>query len=631
MGCSGLHLEQYRHATRRPEIYWREALRRDPEDARCNLAIGKWHLRRGEWTDAEKHLRDSVIRLTARNPNPYDGEAHYQLGRCLRERAFGEPHADTAFTDSPLLHDAYAAFYKATWNQAWQSAAFHALAEIDACRRDWATSLDHVQRSLRLNTDNLRARNLQVLVLRELGRHEQASTELRGILSLDPLDWWAFDLREENLTCDTQVRLDLALDYARTGFLEKALNVLSPATPEPHSGAAPLLAYYRAWLCHRLDRTEEEQRHLAEGARATPDYCFPARLEEIGILEHAIAAKPDDARAPYYLGNLLYDRRRHREAIAQWERAVNLEPGNGVAWRNLGIASFNILGDHERARAAYERAFAANPEDARLLFERDQLWKRLGEAVDQRLRELQKHPRLVAARDDLSIELCALLNQTGQPEKALEVMQHRSFQPWEGGEGLVLGQHVRTHLALGRQALESNHPQSAIDLFTAALNPPQNLGEARHPLANASDIHYWLGCAHEAAGSDSRAHRHWQMAAEFRGDFQEMSVQPFSELTAYSALALQKLGRDEEAEALLRQLLTYARDLARTPAQIDYFATSLPSMLLFEDNLQERQTITARFLEAQAYQGLGDTTAAQKRLDEVLRRDPSHPHARDLV
>ncbi len=33
---TGAHLEQYRHATRSPEPYWREALRRDPGDARCN-------------------------------------------------------------------------------------------------------------------------------------------------------------------------------------------------------------------------------------------------------------------------------------------------------------------------------------------------------------------------------------------------------------------------------------------------------------------------------------------------------------------------------------------------------------------------------------------------------------------
>jgi hypothetical protein len=31
---TGLHLEQYRHATRLPEFYWLEALRRDPFDAR---------------------------------------------------------------------------------------------------------------------------------------------------------------------------------------------------------------------------------------------------------------------------------------------------------------------------------------------------------------------------------------------------------------------------------------------------------------------------------------------------------------------------------------------------------------------------------------------------------------------
>ena len=44
---TGLHLEQYRHATRAPELYWREALRRDPGDSRCHLAMGRWHLRRG--------------------------------------------------------------------------------------------------------------------------------------------------------------------------------------------------------------------------------------------------------------------------------------------------------------------------------------------------------------------------------------------------------------------------------------------------------------------------------------------------------------------------------------------------------------------------------------------------------
>ena len=72
---TGLHLDQYRHATRCPAIYWREALRRDPGDARCNNALGLWHLKRGEFADAEKLFRKAIERLTRRNANPADGEA----------------------------------------------------------------------------------------------------------------------------------------------------------------------------------------------------------------------------------------------------------------------------------------------------------------------------------------------------------------------------------------------------------------------------------------------------------------------------------------------------------------------------------------------------------------------------
>lgn len=72
---TGQHLDQYRHATRSPMIYWREVLRRDPMDSRCNNAVGLWHLKRGEFAQAETHFRKAIERLTRRNPNPADGEA----------------------------------------------------------------------------------------------------------------------------------------------------------------------------------------------------------------------------------------------------------------------------------------------------------------------------------------------------------------------------------------------------------------------------------------------------------------------------------------------------------------------------------------------------------------------------
>lgn len=611
---TGLHLEQYRHATRNPEPYWREALRRDPADSRCNNALGLWHLRRGEFAQAEAHFRKAIERLTLRNANPYDGEPLYNLGLALRFLGREE--------------EAYAAFYKATWNQAWQAAGYHQIAELDCVRQNWNLALEHIDRSLRLNTENLRARNLRVLALRKLGLHAQAEETLKSTLALDPLDWWARSLAGEPLRCDTQIRLDIALDLARAGFFREAIELLEPVTPD--AGTAPLVGYYRGWLHQHLGEAQEAAACYQAAAKASPDYCFPARLEEIGILAAAIATNPADARASYYLGNLFYDRKRHEEALELWEKSAHLDPNYSITWRNLGIGYFNIRKNAELARVAYNRALCANPSDARLLFESDQLAKRLGASPQERLGKLEASLDLVKQRDDLSVELCALYNQTGQPAKALAIISTRQFQPWEGGEGQALGQHVRTHLALGRAALAKGGAEEARRHFKQALTAPGNLAEACHLLANQSDIHYWLGIALDQLGEHEQARSHWVAAANFKGDFQEMSVRAFSEMTYYSALAQEKLGEVAEAKKLLGDLLAYAQELQKSEAKIDYFATSLPTMLLFDDDLQRRQETAALFMQAQAHLGLGHTAEAKALLATVLERDPNHALAADL-
>jgi len=619
---TGLHLEQYRHATRCPTLYWREALRRDPGDWRCNNAIGLWHLRRGEFDTAEKHFRKAVERLTRRNANPYDGEAFYNLGLCLRHMA----------RDA----EAYDAFYKAVWNQAWMAAGYHALAEIDCSRFEWDIALDHLDRSLRFNTDNTRARNLKAMVLGKLRRLEERDALLKDTLALDPLDWWARHLSGEKISCDAQASLDIAHDYARAGFFDEAIGLLrvtkarSRSLPDQSPGTLPLVHFTLGWLYEKSGDRKAALASYKIAAFQPPDYCFPARLEEIGILEAAMRANPRDAKAPYYLGNLLYDRRRHEEAIRLWERSAKLDGNFSIVWRNLGIGYFNILHEEGKARTAYNLALRANPRDARLLYERDQLWKRLGESPARRLRELEKNPSLVSQRDDLSVEICALYNQTGRHEQALAVIGARHFQPWEGGEGGPLGQHVRSHLALGRIALERNDAANARCHFEAALSAPRNLGEARHLLSNQSDIRYWLGCALAELGESAKARKHWHAAANFTGDFQEMSVRPFSEMTYYSALSWVKLGHKAKARKLFGDLLTHARNLRKKQAKIDYFATSLPTMLLFDDDMQFRQVTTTLLLEAQAHMGLGSIAKSRALLELVLKRDPNHALAADL-
>jgi tetratricopeptide (TPR) repeat protein len=612
----GLHLEQYRHATRSPEPYWSEALRRDPQDSRTNCALGRWHLRRGEFAIAEQFLRTSIARLTERNPNPYDGEPHYNLGLALLFQR--------------RLEQAHEAFYKSTWNAAWRGPAYHRLAEIDCVNRAWASALDHIQRSLRTDADNLNARNLQTMILQRMGRQDDSALMLQATRALDPLDIWSRYLNSGEVPQGGQT-LDLVFDLLRAGMLEDVYRVLSAPRNQVQDGSAAMLAYALGFVCVHLGRNEESSAAYRCAAEADSTYVFPSRLDEMVLLEEAIRVHPQDSRARYYLGNLLYDRRRHEEAIELWERAAALDSTFPTAWRNLGFAYYNIRHDEQKSRHAFEQARSLSPQDARIVYEYDQLLKRIGEPPASRLAALETVRDLVETRDDLTVELATLLNQQKRPSDALKLLLARHFQPWEGGEGLVLAQYVRAHLMLGQSALGNNQPAVAIFHFEAALNPPQSLSEARHLLASHSAIDYWMGVANDALGKKDEAAKWWNRAVAREGDFSQMQVHAISETTWWTALALEKLGQSEKAAALFQEIHDHALQLERETPTIDYFATSLPAMLLFDEDLKQRQDILATFLQAQALAGLGDTKRARALLRKVLKLDENHAGAADLA
>lgn len=103
-----------------------------------------------------------------------------------------------------------------------------------------------------------------------------------------------------------------------------------------------------------------------------------------------------------------------------------------------------------------------------------------------------------------------------------------------------------------------------------------------------------------------------------------MSTRPYSEMTYFSVLAWRRLGEEERAAGLVAGLEAYVAELRATPARVDYFATSLPTMLLFTDDLAARRETTAAFLAAQAAELRGRSDEARARIAEVLTRDPNH-------
>jgi len=619
---AGLHLEQYRHATRSPEAYWREGLKRDPDDSRLNNAMGLVRLRNGEFAKAEQHFVRAVRRLTHRNPNLYDGEPFYNLGLA---RLYQGRDAE-----------AYDAFHKAVWNQAWQSAGYYALASISTGRGDLSLALEQVEQSLLTNVMNLKARALKASLLRRMDRASDAATTINETLLLDRLDFRMMAERflltraDDDLSAfiaaldgDIQTLLDVAYDLAWARLLEDSY-ILLQACGREKQWQHPMFWYTLSWLASSLGLEQESNQYLAQAESASPLYCFPARLEEMIVLEDAILRNSSSARANYYLGNLYYDKRRYDDAIRCWRRSVELDSTFSIPWRNLGIAEFNVLHNPEAANEMYMRAFSANPNDARVLYEWDQLKKRAALISPQeRLNKLTDLQRLVDRRDDLTLEFITLLNQCGQWEAALRHLSSRRFSPWEGGEGLVSAQYAYAHRALGRAALAAGNASDALEHFEAARRYPPNLGEGKHLLTLERDLDYLSGLSAQALGDGELAGNYWQAAAE---PLPSIGVQSY-----FQAMALRELGKDDIAKEVVSRLAEFAKSLLATEPKIDYFATSLPNLLLFDDDLVKRNSVESLLLSALARHGLGDRTTAIQQLKLLLIEDQNHLFAIEML
>lgn len=149
---TGLHIEQYRHATYLPDPYYLEGLKRDPGDIRINNAYGSLLMRRGRFAESETYFKKALERLIERNPNPYNSETYYLLG--LSQLYQGKEDL------------AYDSFFKATWSSEQQEMSFYYLAAVDCKAGRFGKALEHVEKSLVKNAHNIKARGLKAYILR---------------------------------------------------------------------------------------------------------------------------------------------------------------------------------------------------------------------------------------------------------------------------------------------------------------------------------------------------------------------------------------------------------------------------------------------------------------------------------
>lgn len=614
---TGLRIEQLYSPSFEAMPYYEEAVRRDPGDYRANTALGLIHAKAGRWDSAESHLRAAVQRATASYIRPKDGEAHYYLGVVLKARGQDD--------------SAYDAFSRAAWNPAWQTASCLALAEIDAARGQFTQALQHANRALAAGSYNTKARGLKAALLRRSGRPEEAEETARGTLAFDPLDFLAshelaLALRQrgqapaasETLTHlasvmrgEAQSCLELAADYEAAGLWAEAIEVLERRLQGnlETTDAHPLIFYHLAYAYEMAGRIQSLKLYR-HAARLTTAFCFPFRLEEERILRKATEWNPEDARAWYYLGNLLYDHQ-PEAAIKAWEKSREIDNTDAIVHRNLGLAYAQTRKEVDRSVSCLEEAVERNPKDPRLFYELDVQYEAAGTPLDKRLTMLVDHHQVVALRDDALIREIVLLTAAGQHDRAIEFLTTHRFHNWEG-RGEIHNVYAEAFLQRGHVRLAAGKAAEALQDYDAALDYPANLEVGRpHRDRKAAQVQYFRGVAQEKLGNAAKAKEGYEMAIE------HLDGGP-SEVLFHQALALQKLGRTNDADQRFKDLVKAGQKQLEAAEQADYFA-----------KFGERQSDRVR--KAQAYYltglgqlGLGRTTEARTAFTQALDLHPAH-------
>ena len=98
----------------------------------------------------------------------------------------------------------------------------------------------------------------------------------------------------------------------------------------------------------------------------------------------------------------------------------------------------------------------------------------------------------------------------------------------------------------------------------------------------------------------------------------------------YQGLALLKLGREDEAHGRFYKLINYGKQHIFEKQVMDYFAVSLPDLLIWDDSLDTQNLIHCKYMLALGYYGMGEKTKAIKYLEEVETLDNNHQGIQQL-
>lgn len=602
---TGLRLNQFYNANIDPLPYYEEALRRDPGDYRVNTQMGILYLKGKNWEEAEKHLQTAVERITSNYTRPKDSEAQYYL--ALAQRELGK------------VQEAYDNLYGATWNAAWHSPAFYQLSEIDSKRGDYKKALDHLNRSLNTNGNNLKALNLKMAVLRKLGRLGEAESLASKTIEKDLLNYQSRNelalikaaqgskaeseaiLAELShiMRDEVQSYMEFATDYANAGFYEEAREVLSRL--EEKGNKHPMLHYYLGYYSSKLGQTDKAKTYYAAAGKMPYDYVFPFRAEALDVLNHAIEINAEDAMAWYYMGNILYEEQ-PENAILAWENSIEIDSTFYIPHRNLGLAYREVENDIEKSLRSYQKAFASNKEDPRLIYELDDVAEAAKVSPKERYETIfANNHKASERRSETLLREVQVLIAIGKYDEAINFLTNNSFPQFEGG-GSYRDAYQNAFVLRGKAAKDRKDYDHALEDFRAALDFPVG----RWGWARRAQFHYLIGEVYEVQGKKTEAKKQFELASQ--------QVVEDTEYVLYKGLAYQKLDKTEEAQKQFDALLAMSENTEGT----DFFRQ-------FEGGKTgDALKADIHYLKALAFMSVNQNEKALQEFRMSTRLNPSH-------
>jgi len=623
---AGLRLEQFHSPALEPYPYYEEALKRDPGDYRCNVALGILYLKRAMYRQAEERLNAAIARATKNYTNPKDTEACYYLGLALRAQG--------------RFDDAVNAFEKAAWGPAWAAQANLVLAQL-ACRRgDFSTARKFVEQAMR--GGDLRAMNLASAIARRLG-NSQPQVWFNAVRNSDPMDYWARN--EEYLALkstgksaeadkalndlsalmhgQTSAHVELAADYANCGMWAEAADVLNRIVVSAVDvrRVSPMVYYFLGYCWSGRDDPRRATAYYRLAADAPPEYCFPFQREMIHILNDAMKLNPADAKAPYYLGNLLYDLQ-PEVATAMWERSRQIDDKFATVHRNLALAYSRNQRDLPKAIASLEKAVECDAKDAKLFAELDSLYELANTDPAKRLAMLQKNHQTVSRRDDALRREISLLTLAGNCDRAIELLDTHHFRLWEGESG-THDLHMDAHLLRARQHLKARRFDAALKDCQLAMEYPDRFETAKPSGIGGRMVQafYVMGLTYEAMGRSDEARDCFKKAAGAntfgRGDAGDSRYD--------QALAQRKLGQESRAAASFDALIRMGADRLKAAEGMDFFAKfGTRQSPMFQQS-------QAHYLIGLGQQGKGKTAEAKAEFEAALKINAAHLGAKTML